>query len=203
MHTDYGLLEYLRRDAEFLVEPPAWIEERTAGDASIEIQDGGYLLETAAGTDHRTELRLPAFLDLSRERCDVVAVEVDVQSETRTDGQYTLALRGEDGETRLEWRGGWPEALVVADGDGTVAEAPARELRNYNRHVHRLELDRRQGTLRHYVDGARSAEIAEGSVLPESGTFRGVFTVSGAEDDPTTTAVRRVSHAAGQRRGPE
>jgi hypothetical protein len=201
---DYGLLEYLRRDAEFLLESPAWIDEGTTGpDSSIEIHDGGYLLETGAGTEHETELRLPAFLDLSRERCDVVAVEVDVQSVTRTDGQYTLGLRGDDGETRMEWQGGYPEALVVADGDATVAEAPARELRNYNRHVHRLEFDRRQGMLRHYVDGARSAEISEESVLPESGTFRGVFTVSGVEDDPTTTMVRRVSHVSGQRRGPE
>jgi len=203
MHTDYGLLEYLRRNAEFLVESPAWIDEGIAGDASIDIRDGGYLLKTAAGTGHRTELRLPAFLDLSRERCDVIAVEVDVQSASRTDGQYTLGLHGEDGQTRLEWQGGCPEALVVADGDRTVAEAPARELRNYNRHVHRLELDRRQGMLRHYVDGARSAEIADESTLPESGAFGGVFTVSGVEDDPTTTTVRRVSHMAGQRRGPE
>lgn len=204
MHIDYGLVEYLRRDAELIVESQAWVEERTSGeDESIEVRNGGYLLETGAGEGHSVELRLPELLDPSRDRCDVIAVEVDIESLSRAEGDYVLGLHSTDGQRRLEWRSDRTDPLVVTDGTTIVADAPGRHLRNFNRHVHRLEFDRRQQVLRHYVDGSRSAEIADESVLPDAATFGGVFTISSIEADPTETVVRRISHVAGQRRGPE
>lgn len=204
MHIDYGTVEYLRRDAELIVDSQAWVTERASGaDESIEIQDGGYLLKTGAGDGNSVELRLPELLDLSRDRCDVIAVEVDIESLTRAEGQYALGLHSEDGHRRLEWRSDRTDPLVVTEEGNVVADAPGRRLRNFNRHVHRLEFDRRQQVLRHYVDGTRSGEIADESVLPETATFGGVFTISSIEADPTETIVRRISHLAGQRRGPE